>query len=399
MTQCVQDPIDRCFARLVHAALSLQPFVDVLDAPIHVISPLDGAQLGPEGSGEFECLLNRIAARIGSPDYRVLGPAAASSLAIFEKIVSDRLRAGGPYEAAVQLAASAVSELHPIIDAAIREDFDCKFNHTEIRSFDGAALRAYTAGEPRDQAVMIVAACGMPAKLCEPWIRILAQSHFVVTWETRGLFGEVANFDLLACDVSAQAKDTLAVMDHFGIKNAHLMGLCGGAVIAVAAAIQAPDRVSSMSLWYGDFDLGPSSTKTMHQRNMQEVMLLAGAGRSDAAATHDLFCGAIVKGARPDLAHFTLYPYATPELLFRFTKLNGSIMSTNIAPMLPGAFPRTLVVTSEDDSTAHPAGSREVAARLPNAVLHVEPHGDHLSFYDASPHLTALALQFIAGNE
>lgn len=398
MTQCVQNPIDLCFARLVHTALSLQPFVDVLAPPIHVISPLDGSQLGPEGNGEFERLLNRIAARIGSPDYRVLESAEASSLAIFEKIVSDRLRAGGPYEAAVQLATSAASELDPIIDAAIREGFDCKFNRTEIRSFDGAALRAYTAGEPRDQAVMIVAACGMPAKLCQPWISFLAQSHFVVTWETRGLFGEVADFDSLACDVSAQAKDTLAAMDHFGIKNAHLMGLCGGAVIAVAAAVQAPDRISSMSLWYGDFDLGPSSTKTMHQRNMQQVMLLA-AERSGAAATHDLFCGAIVKGARPDLAHFTLYPYATPELLFRFTKLNGSIMSTNIAPMLPGAFQRTLVVTSEDDSTAHPAGSREVAARLPNAVLHVEPHGDHLSFYDASPHLTELALQFIAGNK
>lgn len=398
MTQCVQNPIDLCFARLVHTALSLQPFVDVLAPPIHVISPLDGSQLGPEGNGEFERLLNRIAARIGSPDYRVLESAEASSLAIFEKIVSDRLRAGGPYEAAVQLATPDASELDPIIDAAIREDFDCKFNRTEIRSFDGAALRAYTAGEPRDQAVMIVAACGMPAKLCQPWISFLAQGHFVVTWETRGLFGEVANFDSLACDVSAQAKDTLAAMDHFGIKNAHLMGLCGGAVIAVAAAGQTPDRISSMSLWYGDFDLGPSSTKTMHQRNMQQVMLLA-AERSGAAATHDLFCGAIVKGARPDLAHFTLYPYATPELLFRFTKLNGSIMSTNIAPMLPDAFQRTLVVTSEDDSTAHPAGSREVAARLPNAVLHVEPHGDHLSFYDASPHLTELALQFIAGNK
>jgi pimeloyl-ACP methyl ester carboxylesterase len=55
-----------------------------------------------------------------------------------------------------------------------------------------------------------------------------------------------------------------------------------------------------------------------------------------------------------------------------------------------------LVVTSEDDSTAHPDGSMRVAKGIPNAILHVEPHGDHLSLFDAQPHITALAARFIS---
>ena len=382
--------------RLVRAVLSVRPLVDALAPPVHVASMVDGAT--PDADARLESLLNRIARRIGSPEFKVLGHAVPSKPTIFEHIVSERLRAGGPYEAAIHLDPSNVSQFDPAIEAAIQEDFDCKFNRAEICSFDGAKIRAYTAGDPRDQSVMIVPACGMPAKLCESWINFLAKTNFVLTTETRGLFDLSSTFDSLASDVSAQAKDVLAVMDHFGVKAGHLMGLCGGAVVAVAAAIDSPQRVSSMSLWYGDFDLGPSSPKTIYQQNLKEVMLLAGAGRSDAEATHELFCGAMVKTARADLAHLVLYPFATPELLYRYAKLNGSIMCTNLAPMLANTFPRTLVVTSQDDSTAHPAASREVAARLPKSVLHVEPHGDHLSFYDANPQLTELASRFIAGN-
>lgn len=98
---------------------------------------------------------------------------------------------------------------------------------------------------------------------------------------------------------------------------------------------------------------------------------------------------------RADLAHLIIYPYATPELLFRYGKLNGSIMSMNVEPLLGSIRQRILVVTSQDDSSAHPAGSRHVASLLPQPALHVQPHGDHLSFYGAAPDLTELALQFL----
>src|SRR5438270_393702 len=79
----------------------------------------------------------------------------------------------------------------------------------------GAVLRTYAAGDPGRPAVVLASACGMPAALCESWLRALATDHYAVTWETRGLFGgpaEDAGFDALGHGLDAQATDLLTVM-------------------------------------------------------------------------------------------------------------------------------------------------------------------------------------------
>jgi pimeloyl-ACP methyl ester carboxylesterase len=118
-----------------------------------------------------------------------------------------------------------------------------------------------------------------------------------------------------------QAEDLFAVMNHFGVEVAHLMGHCGGAVIALMAASSRPMRVASISL----------------------------------------------------------------------------IMDTDMSCVFSKVVHSTLIVTSEEDNTAHPAGSRIAAEKLRNAILHVEPRGDHMSFFDAEPKITELAVRFISG--
>ena len=382
-------------ARLTRAVLSVRPLVDVLEHPVFVAPLAGGDQFNGENEVVLERLLNRIAGHCRAPEFEVLKSHCDAQLTPFERIVSNRLRDCGPYQAALREAHLDLSAVDGIIQSTILESFEYKFNSTEIRSFDGTVLKAYAAGSPLSPAIIIIPACSMPVKLCELWINFLSRDHFVLAWETRGLFGELADVDSLRWDTSAQVKDLFAVMDHYGVNAGHMMGLCGGAIVALMATHDSPERISSLSLWYGDFELGPAVPKTMYQQNLKEVMLMSGAGRSEAAATHELFCSAMINNVRADLAHLIIYPYATPELLFRYGKLNGSIMSTNVEALLGNIPQRTLVVTSQDDSSAHPAGSRYVASRLPNAMLHVKPHGDHLSFYEATPDLTELVLRFL----
>jgi 3-oxoadipate enol-lactonase len=395
--QALSSETGDAVARLTRAVLSVRPLVDVLNHPVFVAPIAPGDRFHAENEVALEELLNRIASHCGAPEFAVLEASPDAGLTVFERIVSDRLRGSMPYHGAFQEAATQPSEIDKIIQNTIRHGFEYKFNCTEVPSFDGVTLKTYAAGDPGKPAVIIISACGMPAKLSELWMDFLAKEHFVLTWETRGLFGDFANVDSLAWDVEAQAKDLFAVMDHYEIRTGHIMGLCGGAVIAVVAAHNSPGRFSSLSLWYGDFELGSAAPKTVYQQNLQDVMRMAGAGRSEAAATHELFCDVMIKNVRADLANFIIYPYATSELLFRYGRLNGSIMSMNVEPLLETILQRTLVVTSQNDSTAHPEGSRHVAAQLPNAVLHVEPQGDHLSFYEAVSGLTRLAAMFIAG--
>lgn len=374
----------RAVARLARAVLSVRPLVDVLEPPVRVLDPSGG------DSGAAR-LLRMVAARAGAP--QLTPHAGAADLAPFELVVSKRLDLGAYGESAA--AAPSPGEVDEVVDEVVGESFERRYNCSRLLSHDGAPLRAYAGGARDGKAVVIASACGMPAKLCERWMDFLGRDRFVITWESRGLFEEPADFDALGYDVAAQAADMFAVMDHFGVREAHVMGLCGGAVIALAAAAERPERVSSMSLWHGDFEFS-ECPKTIHQQHLNALIAMASEGRESAAAIYKLFTDTVLTNARADVAHLILYPYASAELFYRYSRLNGSIMCTDVSPVLGKVTRPALVVTSEDDSTAHPAGSMRVAEGLPGATLRVEAHGDHLSLFDAEPHVTELAARFIA---
>jgi len=238
----------------------------------------------------------------------------------------------------------------------------------------------------------------MPGALCEAWMRVLAPSFHVVTWETRGLFGDLddaAAFDRLGYGVADQADDLLAVMDHHGLGPAHVMGLCGGAVPALYAAAARPDRISSLSLWHGDFS-GSVGPTTAHQDNLKALLAMAGQSRTDAGAINAALSGSATTQVPPDVAHLVLYPYLTDELFYRYCRLTVALMSTAVTDRLAAVGQPSLVVTSEDDDTAHPGGSHAVAAALPRAQLRVEPHGDHISVFRAGEHLVRLLSGFLS---
>ncbi|MEU1291181.1 alpha/beta hydrolase [Streptomyces sp. NPDC005840] len=262
---------------------------------------------------------------------------------------------------------------------------------------DGTPLRCWAVGPEDAPAVAVVSACGMPVGLAVPWLAALSDRYRVVTWESRGLFAADDGSGLgaqPAHDLDAQSDDVLAVLDGFGIGHAHALGLCGGAVIALSAAARS-DRVSSLSLWHGDWELGAEAPKTAHQHDIASLLALVARGRPQAAAMHRLMSRpTALQALRPDIAHYLIHPYATPELLHRYGLLNGALMTADCRRLLDAPQP-ALVVTSGRDTTAHPAGSAFVARHLPRARLCSLPEGDHLTAFDAGDELVALAREFL----
>ncbi len=243
-------------ARLSEAVLAVQPLLKAVERPLQVAPANDGSgSLKPQ----VVELLDWVTARLGVPRL-VFGSATADELGPFERAVSAHLDLR-PGIVELSLDEETLAELGSIIDEVAENSFDRFCTRTVVSSGDGGVpVAAYTAGDPENSAVVLVSACGMPARLCERWMRLLAPEHFVITWESRGMIAD-ARTEELACDVEAQATDLFAAMDHLGVDRAHLMGLCGGAVIAVTAAARQPERVASMSLWHGDFELGPDCPK------------------------------------------------------------------------------------------------------------------------------------------
>lgn len=373
---CLADETETAIAGLARALLALRPLAEG-GLPLRDLRSWPTAAMVAEELG-IACGQHGQAdgALAGCVD-RLLGPALASP-ALAGPEAPDAARV------AAIVRAEAAASFHGL-------------RATPDVVADGARLRSYAAGATEQPAIVLALACGMPAPLCEPWMRSLAHACRVVTWETRGLFGELddAAFDRLSHGVDAQARDLIAVMDHHGIARAHVMGMCGGAVIAVKAAASHPDRIGSLSLWHGDFSGSPGPT-TMHQQNLKALMAMAVTRRVDAAAIWSTLVNSAMSAVPPDLAHLVTYPYVTPELFYRYCVLTLATMTTDVSADLRSLSQPALVVTSADDRTAHPAGSRAAAAALRRAALRVEPHGDHISAFGAGDRLEELLSGFLA---
>ncbi|WP_320775625.1 alpha/beta hydrolase [Streptomyces sp. CRN 30] len=340
-------------------------------------------------------LLDTVAREVGlrqTVEVRTVPEQTPSSFGLaVERRLRGLLRDGGPLadrarqagDAPVRRAAARARELAP--------------RAVPVRTRDGLVLDAFAVGDRTRPAVVLVPPCGMPVALSRRWLRALGADHHVVTWQSRGMFDPDGPAPGTASGVADQADDLLAVMDAFDLPAPHVMGLCGGAVLALDAVHRHPERFGSVSLWHGDYDFGADSTKTDHQRDVQALMELGADSLDKATAYQKLMHRPAALAKIPErVAPLVLYPYATPALFHHYCRLNLAIMTFDITGLLAGIAHPTLVVTSRTDTTAHPAGSHRVARELARARLVEEPSGDHLSVFDTSIRLTGLAVDFVA---
>ncbi|MFJ1561517.1 alpha/beta fold hydrolase [Streptomyces mirabilis] len=313
---------------------------------------------------------------------------------MFERVISERLALGEVLDSVGAVPVDRLGEVDSLVSAVLADGFDAFAPRHTVVSADGAPLNVYAAGEG-SETVLLVPACGMPAVLAESWMRFFARDRRVLTWESRGLFGASGPGKEQATHIGAQAADLFAVMDHHEVRNAHVIGLCGGAAIALVAAAEEPSRVRSLSLWHGAYGFGEDYPKTSHQHGLIELMTAAARSRTAAEAVHAAFCRVMLTSTPADVAHLVLYPYASAELLYRYCRLNLGITGTDVETYLGKVALPTLVVTSRDDDIAHPEGSQRVAAGLPRGQLRIEPHGDHISLFSADASLLCVAEEFM----
>jgi 3-oxoadipate enol-lactonase len=234
-------------ARIAEALHDAKPMLDVLAPPVRVSWPRQAQESAGTGSAEAtarkQAVLDRIGTRLGTPRLSLSEMPPDRGLGTFERIVDMRLDLGGKPPATGQLDGGALGEVDSIVDHVTARSFTQYRSPADVITADNARLRVYSAGHRENPAVIIATACGMPAILSEKWVRFLAETHFVMTWESRGLFGHVTNFDELSNDTAAHAADLFAVLDHYQVATAHVMGFCTGAVIALAAAGARPARL------------------------------------------------------------------------------------------------------------------------------------------------------------
>lgn len=105
----------------------------------------------------------------------------------------------------------------------------------------GASLYYETAGDASAPALLLVHAGIATLRMWDPQVAALAERHHVIRFDTRG-FGQTTTENV---EFSNRA-DTLALLDHLGVKKATVIGCSRGGQIALDLAVESPARVSGV---------------------------------------------------------------------------------------------------------------------------------------------------------
>ena len=114
---------------------------------------------------------------------------AFDDLPVFERVISEWLALADWMTCVEAMSMDDGDEVRQAVAEVLADSFDTLARKTVVASVDGVPLNVYAAGQG-DETVVLVPACGMPAVLAESWIRFLARNRRVLTWESRGLFGD-----------------------------------------------------------------------------------------------------------------------------------------------------------------------------------------------------------------
>jgi nucleoside-diphosphate-sugar epimerase/pimeloyl-ACP methyl ester carboxylesterase len=276
-------------------------------------------------------------------------------------------------------------------------------------------LGAFVCGRG-GSAVICANAMGMPAGF---WTRLasrLEAQHRVLTWETRGVPSAWDGFFDHDSSVDTHVRDLLAVMDAHGIAQAHVMGWCSGALVALKAAYRAPSRILSVVLLNGSFSLDDQHPQTQFERNMRLVMPRIAASRRTAELYYRTIyqpqrrnrhtlqraeaeaaqrTTELIMSSEPDLIHLTSVPYDSIDALHRYGRLISEVLKDNAAQWAGRVDRPVFAISGEQDATEHPAGTRFVASLLQNARLRIYPDMDHFGLFN-SPQLGDDIAAFLA---
>jgi pimeloyl-ACP methyl ester carboxylesterase len=276
------------------------------------------------------------------------------------------------------------------------EDAWCR-RHTVHRP-DGTSIAVAEVGPSDAPCVVLSSACAMSYRLTLPWLRALGATYRVLVPQSRGTSGRIEDpelFDRRGYGVTEQAGDLVAVIEALAAGPVHLMGLCGGGVPALVVAADHPAGVGSLSLWHGDLEFGGEAAKSDHQVNLRAVLDLAGESRETAAWMRDRLTSGPMTGVPEGIGPLVVRPYARDELFYRYAKLTAATMHWDSRPVASRVTQPCLIVTSRDDHTAHPAGSRRLAQIVPGSRLVQADHGTHLDAFNATPEQVSCLLSFL----
>ncbi|ABQ67891.1 alpha/beta hydrolase fold [Rhizorhabdus wittichii RW1] len=270
-----------------------------------------------------------------------------------------------------------------------------------MSSAELARMPSFTTGRPRiayeaeghGAAIIFIHGIGGDRSNWDRQMAHFGDRYRVISLDVRG-YGESDNFDG-SLTFDAMAADVAAVLDAENVDRAHLVGLSMGGMIAQWFWHRHPERVTSLTL--ADSTVGPAASLTEEQLDAflesRRAPLLAGATMAEIAERNT-----------PSL----LSEDAAPELLVEARASFAGVPATTYLRSLEcvtrfagvpdfGAMTvPVLVMVGESDRSLPVPLSRELAAKIPSAELHIIEGAGHLSNMETPGRFNRLLEDFLA---
>jgi pimeloyl-ACP methyl ester carboxylesterase len=215
------------------------------------------------------------------------------------------------------------------------------------------------------------------------------KKHFqVITFDNRG----VGKSDKPAGPYTTRmmADDAVALMDHLGIKKAHVVGASMGGMIAQEFAINYPDRVSKLVLACTYCCKQGESGDTKEQAELTRLP-----PKKMPAAMAKLACN------KP-FYRFIVGTMASLQLNFASAAANVGIegqtaacFNHNTLDRLASIKAPTLVIVGTEDHLIVPTSSDVITKQIPGAKLVKVPGGSHMFFMENKREFNQAVLDFL----
>lgn len=236
---------------------------------------------------------------------------------------------------------------------------------TRVPVRGGGSLCAERAGA--GHTVVLLHGAGMDGRLWDAVFHPLARRHTVIRYDARGLGRSTT-----PTEPFRDVEDLRAVLDHFGVDRAALVGLSMGGETSLDFALAHPERVSALALigtsvgghaWPPSAELSAYAA-ARHERDaarLADLELSIWASMGTTAPGGDLIARMVTENARRRTAseHLAVYP------------------DQNAISGLDRITAPTLVVHGDRDHPEIGTIARRLVAAIPGARLAVVPRADH----------------------
>jgi len=247
--------------------------------------------------------------------------------------------------------------------------------------------RVQGQGEP------LIMISGFPSTNWRPQTKAFKKYYRTITFDNRG--SGKSDKPAGPYTMKIMADDTVGLMDHLGIKKAHVLGMSAGGMIAQELAINHPERVNKLVLACTFARRDGTSGYTSEINKAIEAYERSprdkGSQRRLAGVTMDAVFN--------KWSYRVLLPLI--KLAIRFSAIKESaeqseaLMAHDAADRLGMIKAPTLVLTGTEDRLVNPVSSEVIASLIPKAKLFKVSGGGHAFSAEMSGEFNKEVLDFL----